>query len=467
MAYIIYTSGSTGKPKGVVIEHKAVVNYTQAISREFALTASDRLLQFASLSFDVSVEEIFTTLTNGATLVLRTDSMLDSMAIFLQQCQEWGITILDLATNFWHELTLSLDKESLTLPDSVRLVVIGAEKALPERLATWHKNVGQRVRLLNGYGPTEATIAASFCDLTQETKVRAVVPIGKAIDNLQLYILDQHLQPVPIGIPGELHIGGVGLARGYYNRPDLTNERFISNPFRNNPNARLYKTGDLVRYRSDGNIEFLGRTDHQVKIRGFRIELGEIESTLSQHPAIQKTLVIASEDLPGNKRLVAYVIPNGQPVDLGPELRTYLKQTLPDYMVPSAFVMLDKFPLTPNGKIDRKALPAPDHTVTGFGQPFVPPSTLAEEVLAEIWAEVLNIEQVGIHDNFFDLGGHSLLAIRVVARLRDMMELDLSVRSLFEKPTIAELAAEVETMLLAELDDLSDEEALLLAENLE
>jgi surfactin family lipopeptide synthetase A len=297
------------------------------------------------------------------------------------------------------------------------------------------------------------------------------VPIGRPIANTQLYILDPVLQPVPIGIPGELYIGGDGLARGYLNRPDLTAEKFIPNPFGSEPGARLYKTGDLARHRPDGNLEFLGRLDHQVKLRGFRIELGEIEAVLGGHPAVREAVVVVREDVPGDMRLVAFVVSDQEPAPASRELRAFLQAKLPDYMIPSVFIRLDILPLTPNGKVDRRALPAPDQARPAPEDAFVAPRTPVEEGLARIWAQVLGLEQVGIHDNFFELGGHSLLAMRVISRLRDTFHMELPLRSLFEAPTVAGLAltiaqrqaerAEHEEMarLLAELEGLPDDEA--------
>jgi acyl carrier protein len=278
------------------------------------------------------------------------------------------------------------------------------------------------------------------------------VPIGRPIANTQIYILDSHLQPVPAGVPGELHIGGAGLARGYLNRPEHTAEKFIPNPFSDEPGARLYKTGDLVRYLPEGNIEFLRRIDQQVKIRGFRIELGEIKTVLSKHPAVREAVVVARDDNPGDKRLVAYVVPRREPVPTISELRSFLKEKLPEHMVPSAFVFLDTLPLTPNGKVDRKVLPAPDRQTATQENPLVPPSTSGQKMIAEIWAKVLKVDRVGIHDNFFDLGGHSLLATQVISRLRDAFQLELPVRVLFERPTIEELALTVEEAIIEEME---------------
>jgi acyl carrier protein len=318
----------------------------------------------------------------------------------------------------------------------------------------WVKKVlkhGSPKQLIHVYGPTENTTFSSYYCVEELPESATSIPIGRPITNTQIYLLDADLQPVPIGIAGELYIGGDGLAREYLNRPELTAERFIANPFSSKPEARLYQTGDLGRYLPDGNIEFLGRIDNQVKIRGFRIELGEIEAVLSQHPAVEETVVIATEDIPGDKNLVAYIVPNQEQIQtqeaqsLVSLLREFLKEKLPEYMVPRAYVVIESLPLTPNGKVDRRALPAPD-TLIFDKQNYLAPRTHVEEALVEIWAKVLGKEQVGINDNFFELGGHSLLATQLVSRIRDAFQIDLSVRNLFEAPTVGQLARYVETM---------------------
>ena len=463
LAYVIYTSGSTGRPKGVEITHGSLVNFTLSTCDVLALSDKDRILQFASISFDTAVEEIFPCLIRGATLVLRTDSVLESASMFLQKCRDWQITVLDLPTVYWHELTEKLGSE--LLPEQLRLVIIGGEKALSERLSKWNKVVGNHIRLVNTYGPTEATVAATMWELggpAQADWTTREVPIGRPIANVQTYILDKHFNPVPIGVSGELHIGGVGLARGYLSRPELTADKFIPNPFSDKPGERLYRTGDFARYLADGTIEFLDRIDHQVKIRGSRIELGEIETVLSQHPAVKETVVLAREEVENPKsetctepsrsiqnpksakRLVAYVVPRQEGTPAINELRSFLNEKLPEYMVPSAFVFLDRLPLTANGKIDRRGLPAPDQSRPALKESFVAPRTPIEELLAEIWAAVLKLDTVGVHDNFFDLGGHSLLATQVMSRIGQAFKVELPLRALFESPTVAGLVERIE-----------------------
>ena len=474
LAYAIYTSGSTGQPKGVMIEHRALTSYVAAAIAAYEMTASDHVLQFASLSFDASVEEIFLTLTRGGTLVLRSERMVDSMQRFVSECTERAISVLDLPTAFWHELVLAFESEGLALPPSVRLVIIGGEKALAERVAQWYAHTAQTARpprLVNTYGPTEATVVATACELRPEANhslaTRSEVPIGRPLGNARVYILDRSLNPLPIGVPGELHVGGSGLARGYINRPELTSERFIPDLFSDAPEARLYKTGDIARWRSDGNIEFLGRVDDQVKIRGFRVEPAEVEAVLGQHPTLRGNAVLARMDAFGDERLVAYVVPHRRPAPTARELGGYLKERLPEYMVPSAFVVLDSLPLTPSGKVDRRSLPVSGLSDIRAENVYAEPRTPAEEQLVEIWQEVLGLERIGIHDDFFELGGHSLLAVRVVTRLNRYFGVELPLRALFEDPTIEGLALAITQMqaeteidieqMLAQIEQMPDQ----------
>jgi amino acid adenylation domain-containing protein len=450
LAYVIYTSGSTGTPKGVMIQHNSLVNYTEAVCLEYQLEPSDRILQFASLSFDVAAEEIFPCLIKGATLVLRTDQTLSSIADFWQTSGNLGLTVLNLPTAFWHQLTTELSA-NLPLPEAVRLVIIGGEKALAKHWQTWQQQVDRQVRLINCYGPTETTIGATMFDLSRLGAIDLVdrqLPIGKPLPNIQVYVLDAYLQPVAVGIPGELYIGGVGVARGYLNRPELTAQKFIPNPFIEEQKKatassslardKLYQTGDLVCYRPDGNLEYLGRIDHQVQIRCFRIELGEIEAVLSSYPQIQQAVVIAPEDIRGNKSLVAYIVTPEESISTN-QLRKFLKQKLPEYMVPNIFVTLDALPLTPNGKVDRKALPAPN-SHPQLEEAYVMPKTEAERIIAAVWQDLLQLKKVGINDNFFTIGGNSLLSISVHGKLNKIFGQELSIIELFKYPTIKELA---------------------------
>jgi amino acid adenylation domain-containing protein len=473
LAYIIYTSGSTGNPKGVAVEHRSLVNFVEAAVGAYEIEPGDRVLQFASLSFDLSAEEIYPALICGATVVLRTDEMINSPRDFLNQCDAWRVSVLDLPTAYWHELTDALDQEGVTLPASVRLVIIGGEKASLERVRVWQRFAGESVRLVNSYGPTETTVVATMCDLRQDhgNGLRQNVSIGRPILNTTLFVLDELRRPVPIGVPGELYIGGAGVARGYLNRPELTAEKFISDPFSKDATAKLYRTGDVVRYGADGNIEFVGRADNQIKIRGFRVELGEIEEALRNHPGITDSVVVLFEDDAGDKRLVAYVVPASESQLTLAELRNFLKAKLPSYMMPAALETIAALPLMPNGKIDRRALPEPRQIRPETGESFVAPRTLMEALLASAWCEALKLERVGVHDNFFELGGHSLLAARVVSNLRHSMKIELGMVDVLRSPTIAELAALLEArrprdeqendlaLLLAELAGLSDEEA--------
>jgi amino acid adenylation domain-containing protein len=465
-AYIIYTSGSTGTPKGVAVAHSNVVNYSWFVSQR--LNAAVEPLNFATVSTlaaDLGNTAIFPALISGGCLhVIGYDTAMaaDRFARYLQQhpVDVLKITPLHLAS------LLSASGGSKLLPR--KYLILGGEAA------TWDlvrrvKQAGT-CKVINHYGPTEATIGCCTF-MVDENDVSewspATVPIGQPIANAQAYIVDQRMQPVPVGVPGELWIGGDGIAQGYLNRPRETSERFVGNPFSSDPAARLYRTGDLARFLSDGNIEFLGRIDQQIKIRGFRVEPAEIESVLKKNAAVQHAIVIPRDEN-GDKRLVAYVIPANDSKQLASELRAYVQQLLPDYMVPSAIVCVDSFPLTRNGKIDIAALPSPEQVATE--RAMIAPRNAVEEGLAYIWRQVLRTEQVGVEDNFFDLGGHSLLATQVIARIRSTFHVQLPLRSLFDTPTVAGLAQQIAAMpqnseedevarLLQELEGLSDEEA--------
>jgi amino acid adenylation domain-containing protein len=445
LAYAIYTSGSTGKPKGAMLTHQGMVNQNVAIAKLLSqkeCDRADRVLQFSSISFDIIVAEMFPALICGAAVILRSEEML-STADFLQFIEQERVSVVHLPTAFWHELVNGLSLVKKPLPASLRLVFVGGEKISRTAYLTWLQRVGKYPRLLNAYGPTETTVTATLYDLaaiSEDDQALSEIPIGRPIANDQVYILDQQLQPVPIGVPGELHIGGTGVGRGYLNRPELTASKFIRNPFSDEPDARLYKTGDTGRYLPDGNIEYVGRIDYQVKIRGFRIELGEIEAVLEQHPVVQQTVILAREDVPGKKRLVAYLVLNQQQRPDNRELRSFLKERLPDYMVPSVFVTLDVLPMTPNGKVDRRALPTPNLTGIESEGTVMAPRDPVELQLTKIWEEVLGIGSIGITDNLFDLGGHSLLIMRLVAQINQVFGTNLPVISLYQAPTIEQLA---------------------------
>ncbi|WP_455710256.1 non-ribosomal peptide synthase/polyketide synthase [Photorhabdus luminescens] len=432
LIYIIYTSGSTGQPKGVMVEHQAVYQRHLGFNESYAVTAQDRMLQFASFAFDVSVEECFSTLCNGATLVMRDDNWLTSMSEFIALARQNRITVLSLPALFWSEL-VARDDNALLLPDCLRLIIIGGEAVKKSAIQDWFVREVHRPRLLNAYGPTENTVTATCKEVLSPTDDCS---IGRPLKNTCVYLLDKYGQLVPLGSVGEMYIGGVGVARGYLNLPELSAERFIPDPFSSVSGARMYVTGDLARYLPDGSLEFLGRNDHQVKIRGFRIELGEIETRLEEHPAVQEAAVLVWEDEQG-KRLVAYVAAEANE-GLAARLREHLSAVLPDYMVPAAFVRLDTLPQTPNGKLDRRALPAPGEAAFAR-QIYEAPQGKIETMLAAVWCELLGVEQISRHDSFFALGGHSLLAVRMIERLR-RIGLSISVKTLFQHPTLCILA---------------------------
>lgn len=437
LAYVMYTSGSTGQPKGVMVEHRALSNTMHWMQAAFPLSEADRVLQKTPSSFDVSAWEFFAPLMVGAQLIMARPGGHQDSAYLVDLLATHQITTLQLVPSL---LQMVLEEEALATCHSLRHVLCAGEAltyALQERFFA-HLTAD----LHNLYGPTEATIYATYWTCARESPP-GHVPIGWPIANTQLYVLDTQLHPVPIGVPGELYIGGVGLARGYLNCPELTAERFIPHPFSDVPGARLYKTGDLARYRADGSLEFLGRCDTQIKLRGYRIELGEIETVLTQYPAIRQAVALPREDIPGDKRLVAYCVPHHGSIPSIYELRSFLQTKLPDYMVPAAFVVLDALPLTPSGKVDRQALLALDQVRPQMCEAFVSPRTPIEELLAGIWTHVLGIEAVGIYDNFFALGGHSLLAMQVISRLRRALQVEVPVRVLFEAPTVASLARHI------------------------
>ncbi|NES64619.1 MAG: amino acid adenylation domain-containing protein [Okeania sp. SIO2D1] len=461
LAYVIYTSGSTGKPKGVEIEHKSLVNAYRSWEQAYQLRPQSSHLQMASFSFDVFTGDWVRALCSGGKLVLcPRDFLLEPEKLYQLMLRE-QVNYAEFVPAVMRNLIEYLENTEQNL-DFMKVLAIGSDSWSVQEYQRFRQFCGSGTRLVNSYGVSEATIDSCYFENANiQRPLESLVPIGKPFANALLYILDDHLQPVPIGVPGELHIGGIGLARGYLNRPELSAKKFIANPFSQEEGARLYKTGDQARYLPDGNIELLSRIDNQVKIRGFRIEPGEIEALLAKRLEVQQAVVIVLGDQPSNKRLVAYVVPNqsfspssqkncsdfvNNPLygkhmqKLTPKLRAFLKEKLPDYMMPSAFVMLDSLPLTPNGKIDLRALPAPKGTSSGSDANFIAPRDTLELQLTQIWSDVLEVSPIGIRDNFFDIGGHSLLAIALIARVQQQLGKNLSLAALLQNPTIEQLA---------------------------
>ena len=446
-AYVLYTSGSTGRPKGVVVEHRSLAAFTAAAVAGYGIAPGDRVLQFASMAFDTSAEEIFPCLAAGATLVLREEGMTASAATFLAECGRLGITVLDLPTAFWHELAAAVDAEGLAIPPCLRLVILGGEKALADRAALWLRHAPGG-RLVNTYGPTEATVVATRCDLEELRSAAAGPlpdpPIGWPLPGTEAWVLDRRLEPVPPGVPGEIFLGGAGLARGYLGRPDLTAERFVPHPF-GPRGGRLYRTGDRARRRRDGALLFLGRTDLQIKLRGYRIEPGEVEAALCSHPAVREAVVDLPRGAGGVPRLAAWVVPEPEWSVSAADLRAFLKERLPDWMVPALFAEVGALPRTPTGKLDRRALPDPE-PAGAAAETYVPPGSELERTIAAVWLELLPVERVGLHDNFFEIGGDSLLLLSVHRRLREALggaAAGMPVVDLFRFPTVAALARQL------------------------
>jgi amino acid adenylation domain-containing protein len=445
IAFVMYTSGSTGKPKGVLLTHQGTVNHCLAAAQWYGLQPTDRMMQFSSISFDNSVEEMFATWFSGGTLVLRTSGVIATPQEFLQLVESAGITVLNLPTAYWHELVDGIARLKRVLPASIRLTKVGGDRASTERLAVWRQHGGGSIPWINGYGPTEITVGTTFFELAPHNDLPwSSPPIGRPHNNRQIHVLDAQLRPVPIGVVGEVHIGGAGLARGYLNNSGATAEKFVPDPFSHpqdaRPGARLYKTGDLARWLPDGNIEFIGRRDHQVKIRGFRVEPGEVEAALARYAAVRESVVMVSTDRSGSNRLIAYVVFHNQAAPPIAELRRFLRERLPEYMVPSVFIPINAIPLTPSGKLDRAALPKPEQISLDSGVPYVAPRSKIEEIISTVWQEVLDLKQVSVQANFFDLGGHSLSIIRVHNQLQERLQQTVSVVELFEHPTIRSLA---------------------------
>ncbi|HEX8495517.1 MAG TPA: amino acid adenylation domain-containing protein [Pyrinomonadaceae bacterium] len=435
LAYVLYTSGSTGKPKGVAIPHRAISRLV-CNTNYIELGSSDTLSQTSNASFDAAIFEIWAALLHGAQLVGISKDVALSPERLAAEIREKKINTLFLTTALFNQLA----SEAPGIFNSLRYLLFGGEAVDPK----WVRealSVGRPEHILHFYGPTESTTFATWYLVEDVAPEATNIPIGRAVSNTEIYILSDTLEPVPIGVSGEIYIGGDGLARGYLRQPSLTAEKFIPHPYSREPGARLYRTGDVGRYLANGQIEFLGRRDQQIKIRGFRIELGEIESVLNQHPSIRDTVVVAREETTGDRRLVAYVVPvaDEEAASAG-ELRRYLKENLPDYMVPSSFVRLEQMPLTPNGKVDRRALPEPSQIEVERDACYVAPQTEIEREIAAIWQATLGVEHVGLDDNFFDLGGHSLLLIRVHKKLTEVVGRDVAIVELFRHPTVRALA---------------------------
>ncbi len=450
LAYVIYTSGSTGQPKGVEITHESLLNLVHWHQQAFGVRSADRASQVANVGFDAAVWEIWPYLATGASLYFAEDETVSDPQLLRDWLVAQRITIAFIPT--------PLAERLLTLPwpseAALRTMLTGSD--------TLHlyPPAGLPFLLVNNYGPTECAVVATSGPVHSSASTDQLPPIGYAIANTQVYILDESGNQVPAGTAGELHIGGMGVARGYRNRPELTAERFIPNPFSDRPGERLFKTGDLARFLPDGQIAFVGRIDEQVKVHGFRVEPNEVAAALDAHPGIQQSVVVAREVAPGDTRLIGYLVPvPGSHLTLR-ALRAFLRGRLPDYMVPATFVSLEKLPLTPNGKVDRMSLPAADESNTLREEARAAPRTQMEKTVAGMLERLLNLEHVDVEENFFSLGGHSLLGAQLVARLRDTFGIEMPLRAVFEAPTVAELSAEIERLLVTKLEAMSEKEVL-------
>lgn len=427
-AYTIYTSGSTGNPKGVIVPMKALSNFLLAMEDMFSLHENDHLLAVTTFAFDISALEIYLPLISGSSLTIAQKEVIQEPSALTALLQEERVTIMQATPTLWQALVTEYPERLQGLN-----VLVGGE-ALPAHLANTLKELG--CSITNLYGPTETTIWSTFMNIDES----GIPPIGKPIWNTDVYVLDAGLQPVPPGVIGELYIAGEGLANGYLGKPELTAERFVANPY-GEPGKRMYRTGDLVKWRNDGVLEYVSRADHQIKIRGFRIELAEIEMVLQRHENVKQAVVMVREDRPNDKRIIAYIVAEGkEQIDLA-EIRSYVSESLANYMVPSAFVVLEELQLTPNGKVDRKKLPAPDFNEMNKDRVARNPK---EEILCDLFAEILGVSRISIDDNFFEMGGHSLLASRLMARIRETLSVELGIGKLFELPTVAELAKQLD-----------------------
>jgi amino acid adenylation domain-containing protein len=452
LAYLIYTSGSTGQPKGVMIAHANLVEYVHVIAEPMGLTGDDIYLHTATIGFSSSVRQLMVPLSHGARVVIAApETIQDPIALF-EMIRREKVTIIDIVPSYLrnciHALaTLEVGAKKSLLETHLRLVLTASEPLLSDLPRKWMSELKNSDRLINMFGQTETSgIVTTYPIACSDDEHETIVPIGQPLTSTQAYVLDSQQRPVPLGAIGEICVSGATVARGYLHQPELTAEKFVPNPFSTETGGRLYRTGDLGRYMTDGNIAFISRMDQQVKIRGFRVELNEVDSVLNSHTAVREALVIAREDTPGEKRLIAYVVPSPGAAPTASNLQAFVSKKLPNYMVPASFVFLDTLPRTPTGKVNRAALPAPSQDRPELVESFVAPRTPTEELLVEIWAELLHVEQVGIHDNFFHLGGHSLLAMQVISKVCKTLQVQLPVRSFFEVATVAELAKLIDTM---------------------
>jgi amino acid adenylation domain-containing protein len=448
LAYVIYTSGSTGSPKGVEITHRGLLNLVSWHQQTFEVTPEDRATHLASVGFDAAIWETWPYLAAGACLHLPDEVT----RLSPEGLRDWLVTeqiTISFLPTVLAERIMSLDWAAST---ALRILLTGAE-ALRQ-----YPSAKLPFKVVNNYGPTECTVVATSGLVPPGIRSAALPTIGRPIANTQVYILDENLQQVPAGVAGDLHIGGAGVARGYRNAPNLTAEKFIPDPFSDELNGRLYKTGDVARYLPNGEIAYLGRIDDQIKMMGYRIEPNEIVAVLDRHPSVKTSVVVARADGSSEKHLVAYVVFDAKSQSSAAELRRFLGNELPEYMVPAVFVQLEALPLTANGKIDRRALPAPDYENTLHDQPFTAPSTPIEERLAVVLCALLELDQVSVHDNFFFLGGHSLLGTQLIAQIRCNFGVEVALRTLFDTPTIAELSSEIEQLILARVEGMNEDE---------
>ena len=436
LAYVMYTSGSTGNPKGVMVTHGGLVNYVVWAAAEYSAGVGESVPLHSSIAFDLTVTALWVPLIAGGSVELLPEEI-GGLNLLAALRRKKGRSLVKITPA--HLALLAEQLKPFEAAELANLFVIGGENLSAESLQRWRDDA-PKTRLINEYGPTETVVGCCVYEVHPDDPRNGSVPIGRPIANTQLYVLDSQMNPVPQGEKGELYIGGAGVARGYWNRPELTKQKFVPDPFSSETDARLYNSGDLARYRADGTLEYLGRIDSQVKIRGFRIELGEIEAKLAEHPAVQSSAVIVREASAGNKQIVAYLVIRQDHAVTAQNLLVELRKGLPEYMLPSRLVFLDSMPLTPNGKVDKSALPQPEMTTPDREDTFVPPRTPMEEMLARVWSSALGVDQVGVRDNFFEIGGDSLLAIRVVDAIKSSSGISVNVADLFRHATVAELA---------------------------